>query len=123
MELLITNIHWVMLAGGLITSSMVLAVVAPRYLFRTMFAATAEGPLGDLLARNWGVLITLTAGMLFWGAYHPEVRDMVLVVVAISKIAFVTLILRVPAFRKKAVIPIVVDLALSALFLAYVLAA
>ena len=123
MGLLVANIQWVMLAGGLITASMLLAAAAPRFLFQIMFAETPEGPLGDLLARHWGVLIALTAGMLLWGAFHPEVRTLVLVMVSISKLSFVALTLRVPAYRARALVPVVVDLVLVALFVAWLAAA
>ena len=122
MDLLVAQFKWVMLAGGLVTLSMLAAAFSPRLLFSSMLGEAPEGPLGDLLARNWGVLIGLTGGMLIWGALHPAERPLVLVVASLSKLAFVTLVLRHPPYRRKALFAVVVDLALVALFALYLLA-
>lgn len=122
MEFVVSGFKWVMLAGGLITFSMLQALFVPRNAFLALLGEAPEGPLALLLARNWGVLIALTGAMLIWGAFHPEVRPMVLIVAGTSKLAFIGLVLSHPPFRRKAVLPLVVDGTLVALFAAYLIA-
>jgi hypothetical protein len=122
MDLIVGNFKWVMLVGGLITLSMLSAAVAPRATFRLMFGDEPDSPLALLLARNWGVLIGLTGAMLVWGALHPEVRTLVLLVAGVSKLTFIALVLSHPPYRARSVAPLVVDAVLVALFAVYLLA-
>jgi hypothetical protein len=123
MDLIVGNFKWIMLAGGLITLSMLVAAVAPRLVFGMMFGDAPEGPLALLLARNWGVLIGLTGAMLVWGAFHPEARTLVLLVAGASKLTFIALVLGHPPYRAKSLVPLLVDGLLVALFGAYLSAA
>ena len=120
---ILDQFQWIMLGGGLLTMTMLQAAIAPRAAFRMMFGDEPQGPLALLLARNWGVLIGLTGAMLVWGAFHPEVRSLVLVVAGTSKLAFIALVLSHPPYRRKAVVALVVDSVLVALFALYLLAA
>ena len=45
-----------------------------------MFGATLEGPLAEIVVRNWGILIALIGGMLIYGAFEPYSRRLVLIV-------------------------------------------
>lgn len=122
MDIIVTQFKWVMLAGGLATLTMLQAAIAPRAAFRTMFGDEPAEPLTLLLARNWGVLVALTGAMLLWGAFHPEVRTLVLLVAGVSKLAFIGLVLSHPPYRRKAIVPLMVDGLLVALFAAYLVA-
>ena len=122
MEFIVSQFNWIMLAGGLLTMTMLHAAVAPRAAFRMLFGDEPDGPLALLLARNWGVLIGLTGAMLIWGALQPELRPMVLLVAGASKLAFVGLVLSHPPYRRKALVALIVDSVLVALFAAYLLA-
>ena len=122
MEFIVSQFKWIMLAGGLVTMTMLHAAVAPRAAFRMLFGDEPDGPLALLLARNWGVLIGLTGAMLIWGALQPELRPMVLLVAGASKLAFIGLVLSHPPYRRKALVALIVDGVLVALFAAYLLA-
>ena len=122
MDLIIGNFKWIMLASGLLTQTMVAAAFAPRALFVSMFGEEPQGALAMLLARNWGVLIGLTGAMLIWGAFHVEVRPLVLLVAGASKLTFIGLVLSQPSFRAKAISAVVIDGVMVALFAAYLLA-
>lgn len=119
---LVGPFKWVMLAGGLVTLTMLQAVVTPRNAFRGLLGAEPEGPLALLLARNWGVLVALTGAGLIWGAFHPADRPLVLVAAIVSKAAFLALVIGHPPFRRKATLAIAVDGVLVALFAAYLIA-
>lgn len=122
MDVIVTQFKWVMLLGGLITMTMLQAAIAPRAAFRMMFGDEPQDPLALLLARNWGVLIFLTGAMLVWGAFHPDVRPLVLVVAGSSKLTFIGLVLSHPPYRAKALVALIVDGLLVALFAAYLVA-
>lgn len=86
-------IQWIMLVSGALTCTMVYAAIAPRAMLQSTFGETLEGPLADLVVRNWGVLIFLVGAMLIYGAFTPAVRPLVLTVAAVSKLTFIGLVL------------------------------
>ncbi len=55
------SIKWIMIVSGLLTCTMVYAVIAPQAMLQSTFGETLEGPLALLIVRNWGALI-------FWSA-------------------------------------------------------
>jgi hypothetical protein len=122
-EMLVAQFQWVMLVSGLLTLTMLYAAVAPRAALQATFGETLEGPLAEMIVRNWGALIGLVGAMLVWGAFQPEQRPLILVVAAASKLVFVGLVVSHPPYRRKAMVPVAVDLVMIALFAAYLLAA
>ena len=54
MSWIVTNMQWVLIVCGVLTTSMLFPMIAPRFAFKLMFGEVADGPLGDLLTRNWG---------------------------------------------------------------------
>ena len=86
-------IKWIMLVSGALTCTMVYAAIAPQAMLQSTFGETLEGPLADLVVRNWGVLIFLVGAMLIYGAFTPAVRPLVLTVAAVSKLTFIGLVL------------------------------
>ena len=122
MNWLVSKIKWVMLLSGAMTLTMVHALVAPSSALRTMFGDTIEGPLAEIVVRNWGALIALVGAMLIYGAFHPHVRKLVLVVAGLSKVTFITLILTFGTqYLGKAGAAIVVDSVMVLLFIAYLI--
>jgi hypothetical protein len=118
-EFVVAQFKWIMLVGGLITLTMLQAAFAPRAALRGLLGEEPQGQLGLLLARNWGVLVALTGAMLIWGAFHPEARPLILLVAGASKLAFISLVLGNAAYRRKAIIPLIIDGALVVLFTIY----
>jgi hypothetical protein len=88
-----TNIKWIMLLAGAATCGMVWAAIAPQAALHTMFGETLDGPLAEIVVRNWGALITLVGAMLIWGAFNPQVRVMALTIAVTSKLVFIALLL------------------------------
>ena len=93
MRLSDTHIKWIMLVSGALTCTMVYAFIAPQAALRSTFGTPLEGPVANVVVRNWGALITLVGGMLIYGAFHPNVRSFALVVATASKIVFIALVL------------------------------
>ncbi|MDF0666655.1 MAG: hypothetical protein P0119_11375 [Nitrospira sp.] len=120
MNWFIRNFKWVMLMSGMVTLTMVQAAIAPQAGLRSTFGDSLEGPLAEIIVRNWGALIALVGAMLIYGAFRPHVRTLVLVVAGLSKIIFISLILIYGTqYLGKAGIAVVVDSVIVVLFITY----
>ena len=64
MNWIVAYIKWIMLVSGVLTCTMFYAAIAPQDALRSTFGETLQGPLADIIVRNWGVLITLVGAML-----------------------------------------------------------
>ena len=123
MSWIVTNIEWVLIVCGALTMSMLLPMLAPRFAFNNMFGEMAEGPLGNLLMRNWGQMIFATGLMLVYAAYHDESRLPILLFASFTKLTFATLVLSNGAryARKPAILIAVGDLTMVGLFMWYLI--
>jgi len=115
------SIKWIMLVSGALTCTMLYAAIAPQAALRSMFGAALEGPVADIVVRNWGVLIALVGGMLIYGAYDPPGRPLILTVAGASKLAFIGLVLAQGRdyLGGQVGISLVVDTIMVALFAVY----
>jgi hypothetical protein len=125
MSFVAANIKWIMLLSGALTSTMAYAAIAPQAALRSTFGETLEGPLADIVVRNWGALITLMGAMLIYGAFNPAVRSFALVVAGASKLFFIALVLSYDGryLGQQAGIAIAIDLVWVVLFALYLLGA
>jgi len=78
------NVRWIMLIAGALTCTMIYAAIAPQAALRATFGEALDGPVAEVVVRNWGVLITLIGAMLIYGAYHAPVRALVIAVAGAS---------------------------------------
>jgi hypothetical protein len=125
MSAIVRNMKWIMLAAGILTCTMIYAAIAPQAALQSTFGRTLEGPVAEIVVRNWGVLIALMGAMLIYGAFRPAVRPLVLTVAGLSKVGFIALVL---AFGRpipdgaQVGVAIVSDVIQVALFLVYLIA-
>src|SRR5262245_16642544 len=122
---IVSNVRWIMLVSGLLTSTMIYAAIAPEAALRSTFGETLTGPLAQIVVRNWGALIALVGAMLIYGAFHPPVRPLVLVVAGASKAVFIGLVLSLGSdyLGRQAGVLITIDALMIALFAWYLVAA
>ncbi|MFO1321593.1 MAG: hypothetical protein U1F52_18440 [Burkholderiales bacterium] len=125
MNWIVPRIKWVMLVSGVLTCTMIHAAIAPQAALRSTFGASLDGPLAEIVVRNWGALIALVGAMLIYGAFHPPVRALVLTVAGLSKLTFIVLLLLYGAqyLTRQAGISIAVDLLMVVLFAFYLVGA
>jgi hypothetical protein len=125
MRIVESNIKWIMLVAGALTCTMVYAAIAPQAALLSTFGETLDGPLADIVVRNWGALITLIGAMLIWGAFNPQVRNMALMVAGASKVVFIALVLSHGGryLGRQAGLAIAIDLVWVVLFAWYLLSA
>jgi len=86
---------WIMLISGLLTTTIFIYVIAPNYAATSGFGQTLDGPLSELMARSWGMMVGLFGVMLIYAAFKPPLQRFVLAIVAIGKGGFVVLLLTV----------------------------
>jgi hypothetical protein len=121
MNFVAAHIKWIMLVSGVLTCTMVYAAIAPQAALQSTFGETLDGPLAEIVVRNWGVLITLIGGMLIYGACNPAVRLPTLTVGGASKLVFVLLVLSHGNryFGAQVMLAVVIDLVWIVLFAWY----
>ena len=121
MNWIVARIKWIMLLSGALTCTMLYALIAPKAALRSTFGETLEGPVAEIVVRNWGALIGLVGAMLIYGAYNPPVRPLVLTVAGISKLTFIGLVLvhGRQYLGHQAGLAIAIDLVWVALFIGY----
>lgn len=123
MKLLRQSIKWLMLICGLLTCTMFYAVIAPQWAMQSYFGQTLEGPLTELIVRNWGALIGLMGVLLIYGALQEQARTIALLVAGTSKAIFIGLVFSVgqPFLQFQVGISAAVDTVMVVLFAAYLL--
>jgi hypothetical protein len=100
---------------------MLYAAVAPQSALRSMFGETLEGPVAEIVVRNWGALIALVGAMLIYGAYDPPGRPLILTVAGLGKLIFIGLVLAQGTryLGHQAGLAAAIDLVMVALFVGY----
>jgi hypothetical protein len=93
MNWFMAQFKWIMLISGILTSTMIYAVIAPQAALTSTFGATLEGPLAEIIVRNWGALIGLIGIALIYGALTAAYRPLILVMAGVSKLVFIALVL------------------------------
>ena len=119
-----TRVKAVMLTAGLLTSTMLYAAIDPRAALQSTFGEGLDGPVAEIVVRNWGVLIGLVGAMLIYGAYSPPSRLLVLTVAGLSKLVFIGLVLShgTRYLGQQAGVAVVVDSLFVLLFVWYLVA-
>jgi hypothetical protein len=72
---------------------MIYAAVAPQAALVSTFGEGLDGPVAEVVVRNWGALIGLVGAMLIYGAFNPPHRRLVLTAAGLSKAVFIGLVL------------------------------
>ena len=120
MNVIINNIKWIMVIAGLLTCSMIFAVLAPEEALISMFGEALTEPLAQVIVRSWGFLIFLMGALLIYGAFKPVYRNLALVLTSISKIVFISLIVVFGTqYIDKSSLTIALDSVLIIIFLTY----
>jgi hypothetical protein len=122
MNWLAERIKPILIVSGALTCTMFLALVAPQAALRTTFGATLDGPVADMVVRNWGALIGLVGVLLIHAAFVPASRPPVLALGIASKLVFIGLVVSHGApYVERAAVPLVADTLMIVAFAAYFL--
>jgi hypothetical protein len=82
-----------MVIAGLLTCSMIFAVFAPQTALINMLGEALTEPLAQVVVRSWEFLIFLMGVLLIYGVFKPVYRNLCLVIVSLSKVAFIAILL------------------------------
>jgi hypothetical protein len=83
-----THIEIILIVTGATTAMALAQFIAPASVSRIIYGAAPTEVVGIALVRHWGLLVFLVGVLLFYAAFHPAVREPVMVVAAVEKIAF-----------------------------------
>ena len=124
MDWVVANIQWIMLVSGVLTATMIFAAIAPQAALRQTFGETLDGPLVEVVVRNWGALIASVGGLLIYGAYDEPSRPLILIFAGATKVIFIALVVAQGGryLRKQAGAAVIVDVIIVALFATYLVA-
>ena len=127
MHLINSQIKWIMIVAGAITCTMIINTINPELGLQqgfgaSTFAGGADSQVANVVVRGWGFLIFLIGAMLIYAANRPQLRGFVLTVATVSKVAFITLVMLFgSSFLEKAMVAVVFDTIVVALFVIYLL--
>ena len=121
MNMLRRSIKWVMIIAGALTCTMFYAAFAPHEVLQSNFGQTIEGPVGEVVVRNWGVLVGLVGVLLIYGAFREHTRSVALLVAGASKLVFMGLVLSLgwPLIQLPLGVALVLDAIMVTLFATY----
>jgi hypothetical protein len=124
MNWVVARTQWIMLAAGVLTCTMAWMAIAPQAAMQSTFGATLDGPLAEIIVRNWAVLILIGGLALIYGAFRPAVRPLVLAMTGAGKATFIGLVLwhGAPMPDHQVTVAIVADSVMVLLFALYLLA-
>ena len=92
MNFIINNVKWVMLASGALTFTMIYGLFAPQTALESMFGASFNGPLENIVIRSWSALVGLMGVVLIYGFFSQKNRVFSITVAAFSKMVFVSIV-------------------------------
>jgi hypothetical protein len=123
MTWIVAKFKWIMLLAGLASCAAFWGAIEPKEAERYLFDKALKGDLGDMVVRNWAVLLTLVGVMLIYGAFQPQHRTPILVGACISKGAFLVLMLAFGRdyFEEKAGWAFAAELGMLALFVTFMI--
>ena len=84
-----SNIEVILIITGLLTAAMLVQFVAPSWTLRHTFGEVPSGTVSIVLARHWGLLLFCIGMLLVYAAFHPTVRQPVVVAASVEKVGFV----------------------------------
>lgn len=114
---------WLFGVAGLVTFSLVSALVAPRRTLRAYFAETTASPAVLAVVRHWGAGVAACGGLLLAAAFLPGLRVTAAVFAIVTKIVFVAAVLGPgrPAAQRIARLAAGFDIAVVVLLAGYLL--
>ena len=86
-------VRWIMLLSGLLTCTMLYAVVAPHQVLLSNFGTMFTGPAVEVVVRNWGALVVISGLFVIYAASRPKLRAPALVISGAGKLVFIALAL------------------------------
>jgi hypothetical protein len=115
-----SNIEPILIITGLLTAAMIVQFLAPSWTVRHTFGATLSSETDMVLARHWGLLLFCVGMLLFFSAFHPELRKPATVLASIEKVGFVACVFGT-SLRHRRIVSLMAagDAAMTLIFVLY----
>jgi hypothetical protein len=85
-------VNWILIVTGVLTATTIYAAIAPRPGLRLLFGETLEGPLAEVIVRNWAALITMVGAVLIYAGATATLTVPALVFAGVCKLIFIALV-------------------------------
>jgi hypothetical protein len=118
--MLVAHIELILLITGLATIGAVLLFLAPATMMKKIFGQAPSDAPSVLIARHWGLLLSLVGALLVYAAYDAEVRVPTLIVGIVEKAALALGVFLSPLYhRPAALFMALADAGMAAVYLMY----
>jgi hypothetical protein len=118
--MLAAHIELILFITGLATAGAVVLFLAPGTIVKLLFGQAPSDALSLLIARHWGLLVSLVGALLIYAAYDADVRVPTLIVAIVEKAAFALGVLLSPAHHRPALLLMALaDAGMAAVYLMY----
>ena len=121
MPQIVKYIKLILLTSGALTFTMIYAAISPQAALQATFGESIDGPIVQIVVRNWGALIALVGATLMYSAFNPASRRLAITIAIVSKLAFIALILSFGSqyLQHQAGVAVAIDTITIALFVAF----
>jgi hypothetical protein len=118
--MLTSSIELILLITGLATAGALVLFLMPVTTMKMLFGQAPSDALSLLIARHWGLLISLVGVLLIYAAHHVEIRVPTLIVAIAEKTVFALGMLLSPFRRRPMVIVMALaDAGMAAVYVTY----
>ena len=118
--MLAVQIEWVLFLTGLATAGALVLFLAPVPIMKMLFGQAPADALSLLIARHWGLLVSLIGALLIFAAYHDAIRAPTLIIASAEKAAFALGVFLSPFRRRRAVLVVALaDAGMATVYLLY----
>jgi hypothetical protein len=119
MSMIATHSGTILILTGIVTAGAAVVAVFPVQILSLVFGAAPADAPAKLIARHWGLLVSLVGCLLIYAGYHPQARFPIMIAAIVEKLAIGALVLTSPLRgRRAAIIVISADAVMAFLYVA-----
>jgi hypothetical protein len=110
-----THITFILLVTGLLTMGALTMFIMPSPMLRLFFGVVSPDEATRIVARHWGLLVTLVGALLVLSAYHPALQVPAMAIAVAEKLAIAGLVLGSSLRRRPLLLTVVAGDAVMAI--------
>jgi hypothetical protein len=119
MSMIATYSGTILIVTGIVTAGAAVVAVFPIQILKFIFGTAPADAPAELIARHWGLLVSLVGCLLIYASYHPQARFPIMIAAIVEKLAIGALVLTSPLRgRLAAMIVISADALMAFLYVA-----
>lgn len=114
-----THSGTILVVTGIVTAGAAVVAVFPIQILKLVFGTEPADAPAKLIARHWGLVVSLVGCLLIYAGYHPQARFPIMIAAIVEKLAIGGLVLASPLRgRLVAVIIVSADAVMALLYIA-----